>query len=215
MTASEALAALRVKPQTLYASVSRGRIAARPDPKDPRRSLYNAADVKKLAAKPRGAPRGQTVATQSLAWGEPVLSTGISTVESGRLVYRGADAAGLAQEGGLKRRPPCCGAPRGRSNSAPMARLSQAAPLGDGCSRRWPFARLRTRPASAARRPCCGATPPRWPERCCRRLPGLAKAPRTSAWPKPGVCPPIRSGAPWCCWLSLCCSLRLLPRGWW
>ena len=128
MTASEALAALRVKPQTLYASVSRGRIAARPDPKDPRRSLYNAGDVKKLAAKPRGAPRGQTVATQSLAWGEPVLSTGISTVESGRLVYRGADAAGLAQEGGLEEAAALLwgaeGAIEFRAHGAPVAGCS-------------------------------------------------------------------------------------------
>ncbi|MBF0664211.1 MAG: hypothetical protein IR159_01475, partial [Brevundimonas sp.] len=34
----EALARLGVKAQTLYAYVSRGRIAARPDPDDPRRS---------------------------------------------------------------------------------------------------------------------------------------------------------------------------------
>ncbi|MBS0295166.1 MAG: citrate synthase family protein [Proteobacteria bacterium] len=102
MTASEALAALGVKPQTLYASVSRGRIAAKPDPKDPRRSLYSASDVKKLAARARGAPRSQTVAAQSLAWGEPVLTTALSTVEQGRLLYRGADAATLAQTAGLE-----------------------------------------------------------------------------------------------------------------
>lgn len=37
LTASQALAALGVQPQTLYANVSRGRIQAKPDPQDPRR----------------------------------------------------------------------------------------------------------------------------------------------------------------------------------
>ena len=44
----EALTRLGVKAQTLYAYVSRGRIAARPDPEDPRRSLYAADDVARL-----------------------------------------------------------------------------------------------------------------------------------------------------------------------
>ncbi|MGO6901499.1 citrate synthase, partial [Rhizobium ruizarguesonis] len=39
LTAEEALRALKTKPQTLYANVSRGRIRAKPDPADPRRSL--------------------------------------------------------------------------------------------------------------------------------------------------------------------------------
>ena len=45
---SEALTRLGVKAQTLYAYVSRGRIAARPDPTDPRRSLYAVSDVARL-----------------------------------------------------------------------------------------------------------------------------------------------------------------------
>ena len=45
---SEALTRLGVKAQTLYAYVSRGRIAARPDPTDPRRSLYAVSDVARI-----------------------------------------------------------------------------------------------------------------------------------------------------------------------
>ena len=45
----EALARLGVKTQTLYAYVSRGRIAARPDPTDPRRSLYAVQDIARLS----------------------------------------------------------------------------------------------------------------------------------------------------------------------
>ncbi|NDC58702.1 MAG: DNA-binding protein, partial [Alphaproteobacteria bacterium] len=42
LTAEEAIARLGVRAQTLYAYVSRGRLEARPDPADPRRSLYDA-----------------------------------------------------------------------------------------------------------------------------------------------------------------------------
>ncbi len=45
----EALARLGVKTQTLYAYVSRGRITARPDPSDPRRSLYAVQDIARLS----------------------------------------------------------------------------------------------------------------------------------------------------------------------
>lgn len=130
MTASEALAALGVKPQTLYASVSRGRIAAKPDPKDPRRSLYSGSDVKKLAAKARGAPRSQTVAAQSLAWGEPVLTTGISTVEQGRLIYRGVDAVDLARAEGLEEAARLLW-----DSPTPVAFDGGAAPVADGAVR--------------------------------------------------------------------------------
>src|SRR5665213_2339691 len=40
LTSEQALAALGTKPQSLYASVSRGRIRMKPDPKDSRKSLY-------------------------------------------------------------------------------------------------------------------------------------------------------------------------------
>ena len=49
LTAEEALARMGTKPQTLYANVSRGRITARPDPDDPRKSLYRQDDVERLA----------------------------------------------------------------------------------------------------------------------------------------------------------------------
>ena len=48
ISAAEAAARLGVKRETLYAYVSRGRIAARPDPDDPRRSLYSAEDVERI-----------------------------------------------------------------------------------------------------------------------------------------------------------------------
>ena len=48
IAAEEAQARLKVRPQTLYAYVSRGRVSVRPDPHDPRRSLYRAADIAAL-----------------------------------------------------------------------------------------------------------------------------------------------------------------------
>ena len=48
MTLDEARDALGVRPQTIYAYVSRGRIGVSPDPQDSRRSLYRAEDVKAL-----------------------------------------------------------------------------------------------------------------------------------------------------------------------
>jgi citrate synthase len=88
-----ALATLGVRPQTLYAYVSRGRIGMMPDPADPRRSLYRADDIADLTTR---RARGRTttrIATSTIAWGEPVIATGISTVRHGRLIYRGKDAA--------------------------------------------------------------------------------------------------------------------------
>lgn len=98
VSAEAALALLGTKPQTLYANVSRGRIGARPDPRDPRRSLYRQEDVERLAARQKGRRAAKSVAAESMAWGEPVLETALSTIRNGRLLYRGQDAAALAVE---------------------------------------------------------------------------------------------------------------------
>src|SRR5271168_1669917 len=97
MTGAEALALLGVRPQTLYANVSRGRIRAKPDPKNSRRSLYNNEDVKRLASRRAGRRPAASVAAAAIAWGDPVLASGISTIEKGRLWYRGRDAVALSE----------------------------------------------------------------------------------------------------------------------
>jgi len=98
----EALKRLGSKPQSLYASVSRGRIRARPDPIDSRRSLYNEEDIDRLAARARGRRSSASVAAQAISWGEPLLPSAISTIAAGRLIYRGHDAASLAQTATLE-----------------------------------------------------------------------------------------------------------------
>ncbi len=98
LTAAEALKVLGVRPQTLYANVSRGRIRAKPDPKEARRGLYHEGDVRKIARSRAGARKAERVAAAAIEWGDPILPSGISTVAQGRLWYRGLDAVELAEE---------------------------------------------------------------------------------------------------------------------
>ena len=102
ITAAEALERLKVRPQTLYAYVSRGRVQARPDAADPRRSLYSEPDIARLAQKRRVGRRPEAVAASAIAWGEPVLASAISTVRDGRLLYRGRDAVELSETATLE-----------------------------------------------------------------------------------------------------------------
>jgi len=94
---AEVLSLLGVKTQTLYAYVSRGRISARPDPSDPRRSLYAAADVARLKGVSGGEPMGQVLPFEPAVKGEAVIQSSVSVVADGRIYYRGRDAAEWAQ----------------------------------------------------------------------------------------------------------------------
>src|SRR5471030_1945064 len=96
ITATEAQARLGVRAQTLYAYVSRGRIEARSDGEDPRKSLYLADDVARLQTRKARNRKPELVAQDAIAWGEPVLASAITTVVDGRLYYRGQDAARLS-----------------------------------------------------------------------------------------------------------------------
>ena len=99
LDADQVLERLGIRPQTLYAYVSRGRIEAATHPHDPRRSLYRASDVAALAQKKARGRRAADVAAEAIAWGEPVLPSAITTVAGGRLWYRGRDAVELAEQG--------------------------------------------------------------------------------------------------------------------
>ncbi len=96
MTAAEALSVLNVRAQTLYANVSRGKIRAKPDETDSRRSLYHRDDVVRMAERRSGQRKVEKVAAQTIDWGDPVLLSAISTVSDGKLWYRGRDAIELA-----------------------------------------------------------------------------------------------------------------------
>lgn len=102
LTAEEALQVLGTRPQSLYASVSRGRIRTRPDPGDPRRRLYDRDDVQRLARRAGGRRRTEAVAADAIRWGDPVLPSAITSIAAGRLAYRGEDAIALADRAGLE-----------------------------------------------------------------------------------------------------------------
>ncbi|MDH6591784.1 citrate synthase [Variovorax sp. TBS-050B] len=138
LPAAEALALMQVRPQTLYANVSRGRVRAKPDAADPRRSLYHRDDVQRIAARTRGRRSSEAVASEAIRWGEPVLPSTVSTVEKGRLWYRGQDAALLAERATLEEAAGLlweCAPPRFMAMPAPKARsagAASAAPLQAG-----------------------------------------------------------------------------------
>jgi citrate synthase len=102
ITAAQALDILGVRPQTLYANVSRGKIRAQPDKADSRRSLYHREDVLRMAKRSNGRRKVETIAAQAMEWGDPVLPSAISTVVDGRLWYRGQDAVALSRTASLE-----------------------------------------------------------------------------------------------------------------
>lgn len=88
---------LGVRPQTVYAYVSRSKLEAMPDPADSRRSLYRAEDVLALAKRKTDGRKHETLATNTLFGAEPSIPTALSSFHRGHLFYRGADAVGLAR----------------------------------------------------------------------------------------------------------------------
>ncbi|MDC7677039.1 citrate/2-methylcitrate synthase [Asticcacaulis machinosus] len=101
---AEALERLDVKPQTLYAYVSRQRIAAKSDPDHPRKSLYSLDDVERLSgrsdhthAAPASRPAPNIISSGNPARGEASIDSEISITFQGRHYYRGQDSLALAE----------------------------------------------------------------------------------------------------------------------
>lgn len=91
LTAREAAARLGVKPQTLYAYVSRGLV--RSEATGGRARRYRAADIAAL----RGKRDPGAAAEKALSFGAPVLDSAITLILDGKLYYRGRDATELAR----------------------------------------------------------------------------------------------------------------------
>jgi citrate synthase len=102
LSRDEALVTLGVRPQTLYAYVSRGLIERRADAVDPRRSEYRGDDILALTKRRARGRRTASIAASAMAWGEPVIPTRISTVAHGQLIFRGRRATELADHATLE-----------------------------------------------------------------------------------------------------------------
>jgi citrate synthase len=99
---NEACELLGVRPQTIYAYVSRGKLEVAPDPADTRKSLYRAEDVAALAKRKQAGRKHETVATNTLFGAEPSIPTALCAFFKGRPYYRGKDAISLAASATLE-----------------------------------------------------------------------------------------------------------------
>ena len=93
---------LGVRPQTVYAYVSRGKLEVAPDPADTRRSLYRAEDVAGLAKRKQAGRKHETLAANTLFGSEPSIPTALCAFFRGRPYYRGQDAVSLAGSANLE-----------------------------------------------------------------------------------------------------------------
>ena len=87
-----------MKTQTLYSYVSRGWVRSTPAARGNER-LYVRADVERLKARGQARAGHAAVAAGALRWGEPILSTSISTIRDVGPVYRGHAATDLVRQG--------------------------------------------------------------------------------------------------------------------
>jgi citrate synthase len=102
ITAESAASHLGVSRATLYAYVSRGFVHTHADPSDPRRRLYSADDIGRLARNKVRGRKASDIAAATLDWGLPSLSSGITLIADGRLFFRGRDAVRLATQATLE-----------------------------------------------------------------------------------------------------------------
>lgn len=79
---------LGVKPQTLYAYVSRGLLTSQSG-RGPTGSLYLRRDIEALRAKSRARSGHGPAAAGAMRWGEPVLESQICCIQDGMVHYRG------------------------------------------------------------------------------------------------------------------------------
>lgn len=98
LTRDEASQALKVKPATLYAYVSRGLIRRSKDSAQ-RRSMYLREDIERLMARHPGQPVRKDAAAKALRWGEPVVNTSITYIGDTGPYYRNRKASDLAGSG--------------------------------------------------------------------------------------------------------------------
>jgi citrate synthase len=95
-TAAQALDILKVRPQTLYAYVSRGLVRSIPQPGQKER-LYRRDDLKRLETRSLARAGHGAVAAAAMNFGEPIISTSITEITAEGPRYRGRMAVDLAR----------------------------------------------------------------------------------------------------------------------
>ncbi len=88
---------LDVRPQTLYAYVSRGWIRSIPQ-SDRKGHLYLREDLDRMVARSRARSGHGAVAASAMNWGEPIIPTGITEITPQGPYYRGRRAIDLARQ---------------------------------------------------------------------------------------------------------------------
>ena len=96
MSARQAADELGVSLPTLYAYVSRGMVRSEAAEGKRRNRRYRAEDVRRLRERKERRRHPEGVVERVLHWGTPVMESGITLIDDGRLYYRGRDVADLA-----------------------------------------------------------------------------------------------------------------------
>lgn len=98
LSARRAAGELEVSLATLYAYVSRGLVRSEAVEGKKRNRRYRAEDVMRLKERKERRRDPDGVVEGALHWGTPVMESGITLIDDGRLYYRGCDVETLAQE---------------------------------------------------------------------------------------------------------------------
>jgi citrate synthase len=98
VTASEAIALLGIKPQTLYTYVSRGLIRSVTQP-NRKQKLYYREDIDKVRAQAEARQGHGVSAATALRWGHPVITTAVTELTPEGPRYRNRLAIDLARQG--------------------------------------------------------------------------------------------------------------------
>ena len=96
LDAGRAAEELGVSVATLYAYVSRGMVRSEAAEGKRRNRRYRAEDVRRLKERKERRRDPDGVVEGALHWGTPVMESGITLIDDGRLYYRGRDVEDLA-----------------------------------------------------------------------------------------------------------------------
>lgn len=98
LDAKASLALLGVRPQTLYAYVSRGAIRSVPRP-GTKAHLYSRSDIERVVARAAARAGHAAAAAGAMDHGPPIVSSGITEITEAGPAYRGYLASDLARQG--------------------------------------------------------------------------------------------------------------------